>query len=105
MTWEDIPGWFDWEVFYRNVIANYPGGTLVEVGFYLGRSLCFLESVVRESGKPFRVVGVDHCLGSGIENGVNNHLEAVQNGKGSFVGQLYNNIRACGYEDTNTLGS
>ena len=59
MTWEDIPGWFDWPQLYDHVVSRYDGGILVEVGNYLGRSLCYLGDQVKRSGKPFYVVGVD----------------------------------------------
>lgn len=105
MKWDDIPGWFDWEHVYRTIVTNYPGGTIVEVGTYLGRSLCFLESIVRESRKPFRVIGVDHCLGSGPEgpHNADYHVEKVQEGGGTLAGLLHNNIRECGYADSITV--
>lgn len=103
MTWEDIDGWFDFHQYYESVVKNYPGGLLVEVGCYLGRSLCHLGQLVKDSGKPFRVVGVDHCLGSGEENGADHHLDAVKRGGRSFAGELWNNVVACGLQDVVTL--
>lgn len=103
MNWERIEGWYDWPEYYRSVVERYPGGTLVEVGCYLGRSLCHLGRLVQESGKPFRVVGVDHCLGSGVENGTANHLAAVRRGGRSFAGELWGNVVACGLHDVVSL--
>lgn len=103
MTWEDIPGWFDWMTYYQSVVDNYPGGTLVEVGTYLGRSLCCLGELVRKSGKPFHCVGIDTCLGSGIENGSDNHESAVRDGGGTFAGTLHRNVVDCGLGDVVTL--
>lgn len=103
MNWEQIPGWFDWSVVYQEVVDKYDGGFLVEVGTYLGRSLCCLGEMVKQSGKPFHVIGVDWCVGSGVENGHNSHEEAVQEGLGSFAGTLHRNIIACGLQDVVTL--
>lgn len=102
-TYEDIPGWFDWSETYDNIINSQSGGLLIEVGTYLGRSLCYLGQKVKESGKSFKVIGVDHCRGSGIENGRDNHGEAVQEGGGNFAGQLLTNILECGLKDIVSL--
>lgn len=103
-SWEDIPGWFDFSETYDSIIISQPGGLLVEVGTYLGRSLCYLGQKVKESGKSFNVVGVDHCRGSGVENGRDNHCEAVQESGGySFAGQLVQNILECGLQGTVSL--
>jgi hypothetical protein len=96
MTWKDIPGWYDWAGFYTDVVRRYNGGLLVEVGCYLGRSLCHLGQLVKESGKPFTVIGVDTCTGSGEENGYDNHANEVALGGGTFAGQLHRNILKCG---------
>lgn len=103
MDWTSIPGWFDWPTYYEEVVNSYPGGTLVEVGCYLGRSLCYLGDLVRRSGKPFTVIGVDHALGSGTENGTDHHRDAVTRGGKSFAGELWNNVVACGLQDVVTV--
>lgn len=108
MTWEDIQGWFDYAEVWDRIVANYPGGTIVEVGTYLGRSLCYLGQLAQRSGKPFRVVGVDWCLGSGEEVMAGDHRgdfhrDAVNRGGRSFVGELWNNVIACGLHDVVSL--
>lgn len=102
-TWEQVPGWFDYSETYDKIINSQLGGIVVEVGCYLGRSLCYLGKKVKDSSKSFKVVGVDHCLGSGVENGRDNHVEAVQEGGGNFAGILLNNIIECGLQDTISL--
>lgn len=99
MTWEEIPGWYDWPDLYTRAVANLPPGILVEVGCYLGRSLCHLGTLARASPRKFHVVGVDWCVGSGPENGRDNHAEAVQEGLGSFAGTLHRNVMSCGLQD------
>lgn len=96
-TWEDIPGWYDWATAYEDAVKHFPSGsTFVEVGCYLGRSLCHLGQLVKESGKNIRVVGVDWCRGSGVENGNDNHAAAIQAAGGSLAGVLHKNILDCG---------
>lgn len=104
MNWQMIPGWFDWQETYKSVVDLYRGGILIEVGTYLGRSLCCLGQMVKESGKPFQVVGVDWCVGSGPETDGkgetrNHHAEAVQEGLGSFAGTLHKNVMECGLSE------
>lgn len=98
MTWDDIPGWYDWPELYREAVHRFPNGsTFVEVGCYLGRSLIHLATLAKEANKWFRIIGVDTCRGSGVENGHDNHADVVENGGGSFVGQLHRNIVQCGF--------
>lgn len=85
------------------MIENYTGGVLVEVGCYLGRSLCHLGTLVRESRKPFHVIGVDYCLGSGVENGDDNHADALRTNGGSLAGKLHRNVCDCGLQDIVTI--
>lgn len=62
---QDIPGWFDYPDVYRLAVSNArPGDALVEVGVWKGQSLAFLGVEAANSGKPLRVVGVDHFRGS-----------------------------------------
>ncbi|PXX63981.1 methyltransferase family protein [Nocardia tenerifensis] len=100
--WQDIPGWFTWRDAQEEAVAHFPeGSTFVEVGNYLGRSLCSLAEVVADSGKPITVVGVDTCRGSGPEGvrGINAHGAAVADGGGTFAGLLHRNVLACGFAD------
>lgn len=103
MTWDDIIGYYDWGVYYKSVVDDYPGGLLVEVGNYLGRSVCHLAQLVKASGKPFHIVAVDTGLGSGVENGHDHHGPAVEAGGGTLAGQLHRNVLACGVGDVVTL--
>jgi cephalosporin hydroxylase len=58
--WKTIPGWFNFEDVYKLAVANsQDGDTLVEVGVFLGKSLCMLLDEVSQSGKKLSVVGVD----------------------------------------------
>ena len=83
-------------------MAHFPDGSLfVEVGCYLGRSICSLGEVVREAGLDIRIIGVDTARGSGPEGrlSIDAHGPAVAHGGGTFAGLLHRNIIACGLAD------
>ena len=100
--WSDIPGWFHWREGQQDAVATFAeGSTFVEVGCYLGRSLCSLADVVAASGRDFTVVGIDTCQGSGAEGRSDEdaHGAAVEYGGGTFAGLLHRNLIACGVAD------
>ena len=100
--WSDIPGWFHWREGQEDAVRTFPeGSTFVEVGSYLGRSLCSLADVVRGSGRDYTVIGVDTCRGSGAEGlgDVDAHGPAAEHGGGTFAGLLHRNVIACGFVD------
>jgi hypothetical protein len=100
MHWTDIPGWFQWRSGQEEAARHFPAGSrFVEVGNYLGRSLCSLGDVVQNSRKRFTVVGVDTCRGSGVEGpkAKDYHGAAVAEGGGTFAGTLHRNVIQCGY--------
>ena len=95
--WSHIHGWFGWRDLQEEAAATFPeGSTFVEVGCYLGRSLCSLAEVVRDSNRDFTVVGVDYCRGSGREGTADkdSHAAAVADGGGTLAGQLHRNVIA-----------
>lgn len=61
MTWQDIPGWFDWMSLYDEVAYTTPPySTVVEVGVAFGRSLLYLAQKIKETGRPgIKIVAVD----------------------------------------------
>ena len=101
--WSDIPGWFHWREGQEEAVRVFPeGSSFVEVGSYLGRSLCSLADVVTGSGREYTVIGVDTCRGSGQEGLANSdaHGPAVEYGGGTFAGLLHRNVIACGFADS-----
>jgi hypothetical protein len=100
--WYEIDGWFNWRSAQEEAVSRFPEGSrFVEVGTYLGRSLCSLAEVVERSGKRITVIGIDTCRGSGREGwrGKDYHDGAVQQGGGTFAGALHKNVLDCGYAD------
>lgn len=102
MHWSEIPGWFQWRSGQEEAVALFPDGSrFVEVGTYLGRSVCSLAEVVTASGRQIAVLGVDTCQGSGPEGAQQKdyHGPAVAEGGGTFAGTLHRNLLACGAAD------
>jgi hypothetical protein len=78
--WYEINGWFNWRSAQEEAVSRFPDGSrFVEVGTYLGRSLC-------------------SCRGSGPEGwrGKDSHADAVQQVGGTFAGALHKNVLDCG---------
>jgi len=106
LHWHEIEGWFQWRSAQEEAARYFPDDSFfVEVGTYLGRSLCSLVEVAEQNGKNFTVIGIDTCRGSGPEGprDKNYHEAAVTRGNGTFAGALHKNILDCGYADAITL--
>ena len=104
--WHEIDGWFTWRSAQEEAVSFFPDGSrFVEVGTYLGRSLCSLAEVVQRSGKNIDVIGVDTCRGSGPEGlrRQDYHAGAVVEGSGTFAGALHKNVLDCGFGERITL--
>jgi Methyltransferase domain len=106
MAWHDIEGWFQWRSAQEEAIAWFADGSrFVEVGTYLGRSICSLGDAIRQSGKSMSVIGVDTCRGSGPEGLGHKDYQgaAVAKHGDTFAGALHRNILDCDLADTITL--
>lgn len=106
MHWTEIQGWFEWRTAQVEAVRHFPDGSrVVEVGSYLGRSLCSLGELVAASGKQMSIYAVDTCVGSGPEGPESRdyHGQAVADGGGTFAGTLHRNVLACGLGHMVTL--
>jgi len=104
--WQEIDGWFRWRSGQEEAVHRFPEGSrFVEVGTYLGRSLCSLAELVTLSGKSIAIIGIDTCRGSGPEgpNHKDYHGAAAAQGGGTFAGALHRNILDCGYGEAISL--
>ena len=102
MHWQEIDGWFRWRSAQEQAVSRFAAhGRFVEVGTFLGRSLCSLAELVKLSGKSIALIGVDTCRGSGPEGPSRKdyHGAAVSHGGGTFAGALHRNILDCGHGD------
>ena len=61
MSWQEIPGWFDWSWLYDFAVERAPkNAVLVEVGVAFGRSLAYLaRRAIDAKRDDLRIVGVD----------------------------------------------
>jgi len=103
VQWQEIEGWFQWRSAQEEAVHWFPEGScFVEVGTYLGRSLCSLGEVVERSRKTLTLIGIDTCRGSGLEGPRQKdyHGAAVARGGGTFAGSLHKNVLDCGYGDS-----
>jgi hypothetical protein len=67
MNWENVPGWFTKydATAYTNMLERIPdGGSLIEVGCYVGKSLCSQAEVIKRKG--IHVLAVDLFKGEGV---------------------------------------
>lgn len=106
VQWTEIPGWFRWRDAQEEAVATFPEGSrFLELGTFLGRSICSLADVVRLSGKAISIVGVDTGRGSGVEGPVPGDYQGpfVSAGGGTFAGELHRNIVNCGFADVINL--
>jgi hypothetical protein len=106
LNWQQIEGWFQWRSAQEEAVKHFSDGScFIEVGVYLGRSLCSLGELAIQSGKQFEIFGVDTCRGSGPEgpHQKDYHEAAVVEGGGTFAGQLHKNIIDCGYAELISL--
>ena len=88
LSWDRIPGWFDFGAFYAGVVHNArPGARLVEVGSWRGRSVAYLGCEVLRSGKPIEVFAVDHGVGGDT---------LAQPDCGTMAPELVRNLYDCG---------
>jgi hypothetical protein len=104
--WTQIYGWFQWRSGQEEAVRHFKDGSrFVEVGLFLGRSLCSLGELARQSGKQFSIIGVDTCRGSGIEGikAKDYQGRAVRKGGGTFAGTLHRNVIGCNLADTISL--
>jgi hypothetical protein len=106
MRWQEIEGWFQWRSGQEEAAGWFPEGSrFVEVGTYLGRSICSLAEVAERSGKNIALIGIDTCRGSGPEGPRQKDYQgaAVARHGGTLAGELHRNVLACGYGDAISL--
>ena len=52
MSYDDIPGWFDWQDIYTEAVETAPKDTaIVEIGVAFGRSFAFLQETCNRLGR------------------------------------------------------
>lgn len=79
-SWQGIHGWFDYSDFYKELAVKIPdGGTFVEVGCWMGKSIAFMADALKKIKKVVALHVVDTFKGS-PENQVHADLLEVHGG-------------------------
>jgi len=95
MYYRNIDGWCDFEDLYVEVAKSVPNGSiLIEVGVWLGRSVCFLAEVLKDMKKDVLIFAVDTWEGSD-EKEHKEYIESV-GGKDKFYEEFLSNMKAAG---------
>lgn len=60
MSWNEIPGWFDWEWLYDEAVEQAKDGdVIVEIGVAFGRSVAYLARKAIDAKKQITIYAVD----------------------------------------------
>jgi SAM-dependent methyltransferase len=79
-SWQGIHGWFDYSDLYKELAVKLPdGGTFVEVGCWMGKSIAFMADALKKIKKHVAIHVVDTFKGS-PENQVHADLLDVHGG-------------------------
>lgn len=104
MTYEDIPGWFDYQALYDAAVAGAEdGATFVEIGCWLGKSTAYLAQKIKESGKKIKFYAVDHGFGSPGGDDYVLHDPVLKAFGGNVIGKMLSNLRDCDVLDYVTV--
>lgn len=102
ITWQEIPGWFDFPEVYAHAIDRaQDGASFVEVGTWLCKSTAFMLSGIQKSGKKIAFRAYDIFTGSPSEP---EHIKAVAEYGGSILAAARANMAgACGPDGPSVL--
>lgn len=90
------------KIFLHENVANKSkdGMVFVEVGSFLGGSICHLGSKIKELGKNVKLYAVDNWRFDNISTG---HLELTKSGQ-NYLEQFKENVNSCGLEVEAVVG-
>ena len=94
--YNQIEGWVDYEDLYDFfALKCLPNGSkFIEVGVWLGRSICYLGQRVKQLNKEVEIFAVDHFEGSGSFVGEQQvHEEMIKRYGGSIFSQFEFNLK------------
>lgn len=96
-TWQDIPGFFEYTNFYNMIMEQMSNNTtMVEIGSWLGRSSCYVASLIKASGKNIKFYCVDTWEGSEEHKELLEEFDKQE--KNLFI-EFKNNIVNCELND------
>lgn len=96
-THESIPGWFNFEDIYTDMVQSHKTGVFVEVGAWLGRSTAYMGQLLRDNPECMvDFYAVDTWKGSPGDNAFDKELE--EHG-GDVYDAFSQNMEKCGVRD------
>lgn len=84
-TWKDIEGWFNFSDLYSNMVKKYKNHNdvvFVEIGTWVGKSIAYLATEVKNNNSKIKIYGIDNFIGT-----INNKLSDIS--KERFNGDFY----------------
>jgi len=97
-TWQEIPGFFNFDDLYFTVVEEAPQvAHFVEVGAMLGRSVVYLATEVKKSGKQIQIDAIDLWDIVGMPDLPQEIWNSV--GKDGIYDIFCHNIKACFVDD------
>lgn len=96
-THESIPGWFNFEDLYMDMVQTHKTGVFVEVGAWLGKSTAYMAQLLRDNPECMvDFYAVDTWKGSAGDPAFASELE--KHG-GDVYGAFVENMEKCGVRD------
>jgi cephalosporin hydroxylase len=106
----NIMGWFDFEIIYQEAVNKFNHCTFVEIGSFMGKSVCYLAELVKENKKDALVVSVDlfptlqeldiHAtIGSGQGDPLAGEGKFIRELPKSLLDTFVENLRNAGVDD------
>lgn len=102
VTWEDVQGWFDWQVLIDEQLTSFDGhkAVMVEVGSWKGRSTIYTAEEIKRRllSQSVRFYAVDTWEGNANEPDMQAMI-ADANAKGGLYQEFMENVNRCGVVD------
>lgn len=97
-SYTEIPGWFNYEDFYFSIASDHlkNESVAIEVGVWMGRSICFLGEQLKIRNKNPRIYAVDTFKGSENEE---EHQVVIREKGGSILSIFNSNIKDLNLEN------
>ena len=68
MIYEKIDGWFNYELFYNEMLDRFDNATFVEIGVWKGASIAFLAERIKDLKKNIKLYAIDGFDGYGEDS-------------------------------------
>jgi hypothetical protein len=94
-----VPGWYDYQGFWENVIDKAPDGSIVvEIGVFCGKSVIGINDIIKRKNKNIKVYAVDIFTGS------EEHKDVLSKcPKSCMISDAFNNIDSSGHLDNTCI--